>query len=54
MRHEPGPTMDARQQKIIIKGPRVSLAPDPDTRRLYGEIERQWLDLAKRADEDGG
>ena len=33
---------------------RAKLAPEPDTKRYYEEIERQWLDLAKRADEDGG
>jgi hypothetical protein len=33
---------------------RAKLARDPETKRTYEDMERQWLDLAKRADEGGG
>jgi hypothetical protein len=33
---------------------RAKLAPDPETKRTYEKMEREWLDLAKRADEGGG
>jgi hypothetical protein len=33
---------------------RAKLAPDPDMKRFYEKIEQQWLDLAKRAEEDVG
>jgi hypothetical protein len=32
---------------------RAKLAPDPETKRDYESMARQWLDLAKRADEGG-
>jgi hypothetical protein len=33
---------------------RAKLAPDPDTKYFYEKIEREWLDLAKQAEQDGG
>ena len=32
---------------------RARLSPDPEMKRQYLEAERQWLDLAKRAEKDG-
>jgi hypothetical protein len=29
---------------------RARLSPDPETKRQYEEAEKQWLDLAKRAE----
>ena len=33
---------------------RARLEPDPETKRVYEDMARQWLELAKRADEGGG
>jgi hypothetical protein len=30
---------------------RAKLAPDPETKRVYEDMARQWLELAKRADD---
>jgi hypothetical protein len=30
---------------------RAKLAPDPESKRQYDDMERQWLELAKRADD---
>ena len=32
---------------------RAKLAPNPETKRQYEEMARQWLNLAKRAEEGG-
>jgi hypothetical protein len=32
----------------------AKLAPDPETKRTYEDMARQWLDLAKQAKEAGG
>jgi hypothetical protein len=33
---------------------RAKLAPDPETKRVYEDMARQWLELAKRAEGRGG
>ena len=32
---------------------RAKLAPDPETKRQYEDMARQWLELAKRAEKWG-
>jgi hypothetical protein len=33
---------------------RARLARDPDAKRIYEDLARQWFILAKRAEEGGG
>ena len=33
---------------------RAKAARDPEAKRAYEDLARQWLDMAKRADEGGG
>ena len=33
---------------------RAKLAPDPESKRTYESMQRQWLDLAKQAEKGGG
>jgi hypothetical protein len=46
----------AEQYRIQAKecAERAKLAPDPETKRTYEDMERQWLGLAKQAEKDGG
>jgi hypothetical protein len=32
----------------------AKLEPDPETKRTYQDMARQWLNLAKQAEEGGG
>jgi hypothetical protein len=50
------PTTRAEQYRTKAQecAVRAKLAPDPDMKRFYEKIEQQWLDLAKRAEEDVG
>lgn len=33
---------------------RAASAPDPETRRVYEDMARQWLALAQQAEQGGG
>jgi hypothetical protein len=46
----------AEQYKIKAQecAQRAKAARDPEAKRAYEDLARQWLDLAKRADEDSG
>jgi hypothetical protein len=49
-------TTRAEQYRIQAKecAERAKLATDPETKRSYEMMEREWLNLAKRAEEGGG
>jgi hypothetical protein len=46
----------AEQYRLTAKecAERAKLARDPETKRVYEDMARQWLELAKRAEEGGG
>jgi hypothetical protein len=46
-------TTRAEQYRLTAKecAERAKVAPDPETRRVYEEMEREWLELAKRTDD---
>jgi hypothetical protein len=46
-------TTQAEEYRLTAKqcAERAKAAPDPETKRVYEGMEREWLELAKRTDD---